>query len=89
MKHKEYIVPIGEEAKDYDEMFVAVIRKQTELIRCKDCIHLYHEVAEDLTPYGFYNERHILLCQKNFDEEMGELREVMIDDFCSWAERKE
>lgn len=37
MKHTEYIVPIGEEAKDYDEMFIAVIRKQPELIRCKDC----------------------------------------------------
>lgn len=40
MKHKEYIIPIGEEAKDYDEMFIAVIRKWPELIRCKDCKYL-------------------------------------------------
>ena len=37
MKHKEYIIPIGEEAKEFDEMFIGVIRKQPELIRCKDC----------------------------------------------------
>ena len=39
MKHKEYIIPIGEEAKEFDEMFIGVIRKQPELIRCKDCKH--------------------------------------------------
>ena len=39
MKHKEYIIPIGEEAKEFDEIFIGVIRKQPELIRCKDCKH--------------------------------------------------
>ena len=39
MKHTEYIIPIGEEAKDYDEMFIGIIRKQKELIRCKNCKH--------------------------------------------------
>ena len=39
MKHKEYIIPIGEEAKEFDEMFIGVIRRQPELIRCKDCKH--------------------------------------------------
>lgn len=38
MKHTEYIIPIGEEAKEFDEIFIGVIRKQKELIRCKDCI---------------------------------------------------
>ena len=37
MKHTEYIIPIGEDAEDYDEMFIGVIRRQPELIRCKDC----------------------------------------------------
>lgn len=37
MKHTEYIIPIGEDAQDYDEMFIGVIRRQPELIRCKDC----------------------------------------------------
>lgn len=37
MKHTEYIIPIGEEAQDYDEMFIGVIRRQPELVRCKDC----------------------------------------------------
>ena len=39
MKHTEYIVPIGEEAKEFDEMFIGVIRRQPELVRCKDCKH--------------------------------------------------
>ena len=39
MKHKEYIIPIGEEAMEFDEMFIGVIRRQPELIRCKDCKH--------------------------------------------------
>lgn len=38
MKHTEYITPIGEDAQDYDEMFIGVIRRQPELVRCKDCI---------------------------------------------------
>lgn len=37
MKYTEYIVPIGEEAKTYDEIFIGVIRLNKELIRCKDC----------------------------------------------------
>lgn len=41
MIYKEYIIPIGEEAKEYDEMFIGVIRKQPELIRCKDCKWYY------------------------------------------------
>ena len=39
MNHNEYIIPIGEEAKEFDEMFIGVIRGQPELIRCKDCKH--------------------------------------------------
>ena len=37
MKHTEYIIPIGEEAKEFDEIFIGVLRKHKELIRCKDC----------------------------------------------------
>ena len=37
MKHTEYIIPIGEEAKDFDEIFIGVLKKHKELIRCKDC----------------------------------------------------
>jgi len=43
MKHIEYIIPIGEDAQDYDEMFIGVIRRQPELIRCKDCIYFTPE----------------------------------------------
>lgn len=86
---REFIVPIDDTALNFDEIFIGVLRTHDELIRCKDCKYCWHEVAEDLTPYGFYNERHIYMCEKHFDDDMGELREVMIDDFCSWAERKE
>ncbi|MBR2653743.1 MAG: hypothetical protein IKD59_04230 [Lachnospiraceae bacterium] len=41
MKHTEYIIPIGEDAQDYDEMFIGVIRRQPELVRCKDCTWYY------------------------------------------------
>ena len=36
---KEYIVRIENSAIDEDEEFVGFIRKQPELIRCKDCKH--------------------------------------------------
>lgn len=51
MNHKEYIIPIGEEAKDFDEMFIGVIRKQPELIRCEECIHHHGYICDRL--YGF------------------------------------
>lgn len=94
LKDWSEIVPLtddgGIDINDFDEKLESMPTVDAEpVIRCKDCKYLWHEVAEDLTPYGFYNERHIFLCQKHFDKEMGELREVMIDDFCSWAERKE
>lgn len=52
MKHKEYIIPIGEEAKEFDEMFIGVIRKQPELIRCKDCIYYRREIDMCNEPYS-------------------------------------
>lgn len=36
-KFDEYIIPINETAKDYDEMFVGIIRRQPVLTRCKNC----------------------------------------------------
>jgi len=40
-------MPIDDTAIDWDEMFVGVIRKQEELIRCKDCkYHYYHEMLK-------------------------------------------
>lgn len=37
MKRTEYIVPIDGESRNIDEIFTGEIRKQSVLIRCKDC----------------------------------------------------
>lgn len=34
---KEYIVSVQDDELDFEEVFIAYIREQTELIRCKDC----------------------------------------------------
>ena len=75
MKHTEYIVPIGEDAQDYDEMFIGVIRRQPELIRCKDCKYLV----------GYYCHN------KWWGDGHGNYTPPIKkeDGFCDWAERKE
>jgi len=64
MKHTEYIIPIGEEAQDYDEMFIGVIRRQPELVRCKDCKHYYalNEVRGNCSEYNFVEKIPIDYC---------------------------
>ena len=61
---------------------------QSEIVRCGDCIHFVRDDYEEFTPYGFYNTDFYAFCDKHWDEEEGKYREVKIDDFCSWAERK-
>lgn len=72
---KEFIMPIDDEANDWDEMFIFTIRKQSELIRCKDCKY-YLKSDEECqlinTRLHFYEEN------KKWTKE----------SFCSWAERK-
>jgi len=74
MKHTEYIVPIGEDAQDYDEMFIGVIRRQPELIRCKDCKHAEREEDGDImcTFWDF--------CECN--------HHVLANGYCDRAERR-
>ena len=76
MKHKEYIIPIGEDAEDYDEMFIGVIRRQPELIRCKDCKHSYETLP---TVYRYLMCSHGVCVDCIVDE----------DFYCAMAERKE
>lgn len=52
MKSTEYIVQIDDELKNIDYIFIGEIRKQSKLIRCKDCRHWdgkYHycEIIDD------------------------------------------
>ena len=77
MKHTEYIIPIGEDAQDYDEMFIGVIRRQPELVRCKDCKYYkdgdcWHEWDNDGRIYY-----------------QSIINEPNPDDYCSRAKRKE
>ena len=62
---------------------------QSEIIRCKDCKHFTREDIEEYTPYGFYNTYFHAFCDKHWDEEQSEYIDVKLDDFCSFAERRE
>ncbi len=74
----EYIVPLNDTAQDWDEMFVAVIRKQEELIRCKDCRR------RAIWKHGSYKEgtKPVYRCVLMRTD-------IEPDDFCSHAEKKE
>ena len=63
---KEYIISVQDDERDFEEVFIAHIRKQTELIRCRDC--------------KAYNG---MKCVRN------NMIAVMVNDYCSRAERKE
>ena len=72
MKHIEYIIPIGEEAQDYDEMFIGVIRTHPKLVRCSDCKYYCgrsctaHDAPGDyLTPDDFCSWAHQQRGKKN------------------------
>ena len=73
MTHTEYIIPIGEDAQDYDEMFIGVIRRQPELVRCKDCVNCRESTLAGRT------WKHCAF--------IGNV--VYDDNYCCWAERKE
>ena len=62
---------------------------QPEIIRCKDCKHFIRDDREEHTPYGFYNTYFSAFCDKHWDKEQGEYIDVNLDDFCSFAERRE
>ena len=61
---------------------------QPEIIRCKDCKHFIREDVEEYTPYGYDTHFHAF-CDKHWDEEQGEYIDVNLDDYCSFAERRE
>ena len=79
MKHTEYIIPIGEDAQDYDEMFIGVIRRQPELVRCKDCKQ--QVVSRIETPDKTFEIKYCAYCTAS-----GVLGND--DDFCSLGSRK-
>ena len=61
---------------------------QTEIIQCKDCKHFIREDIEEYTPYG-YNTHFNAFCDKHWDGEQGEYININLDDYCSFAERRE
>ena len=42
----EYIVAIADDRDDFEEMFIGHIRRQNELIHCRDC-RFYHRISPD------------------------------------------
>ena len=77
MKHTEYIIPIGEEAKDFDEIFIGVLRKHKELIRCKDCKWFdMSDPSGTVEPIGYRCKKVTRLWREP-------------DDYCKGAEREE
>jgi len=62
---------------------------QPEIIQCKDCKHFIREDIEEYAPYGFYNTYFHAFCDKHWDKEQGEYIDVNLDDYCSFAERRE
>lgn len=62
---------------------------QSEIIYCKYCKHFIREDREEYTPYGFYNTYFNAFCDKHFDVDLGEFIDVKLDDFCSFADRRE
>jgi len=81
---KEYIVSVKDDERDFEEVFIAHIRKQTQLIRCKDCKHRDWDSID--APYG--QTKRVDWCNIRFNAD-GENVEVAPNDFCSKAERKE
>ena len=69
-----------------DEFVEAV---QPEIIYCKDCKHFVRDDVEVQRPYGFYDTYFQAFCEKHWDREQGEYIDVKLDDFCSFAERKQ
>ena len=81
MKHTEYIIPIGEEAKDFDEIFIGVLRKHKELIRCKDCIYARMTIDGNFAKY--------CLAWQDGDALMMDSLYLPADFYCAFAERKD
>ena len=75
-------------ALDTVEAIKSLPSAQPEIIYCKDCKHFVREDVEEYTPYG-YNTHFHAFCDKHWDREQGEYIDVNLDDFCSFAERRE
>ena len=63
--------------------------EQLKIIYCKDCKHFIRDDIEEYAPYGFYNTYFQAFCNKHWDKEQGEYIDVKLDDYCSFAERRE
>lgn len=91
MKHTEYIIPIGEDARDYDEMFIGVIRRQPELVRCRDCRFFERDHFDSVyipTETG-EAEKMPLITAHEICTKWGDGCKTAEDGYCFLAERKE
>ncbi len=76
---KEFIMPIHDEAMDWDEMFIFTIRKQKELIRCKDCKH----------SVDYYNDGECYCRNENYNGDSLIYISGGWKHYCGYAERKD
>ena len=72
-----------------NEVINKLLSAQTEIIQCKDCKHFVRDDIEEYAPYGFYNTYFHAFCDKHWDKAQGEYIDVNLDDYCSFAERRE
>lgn len=68
---------------------VKLMEPEQEIVRCRNCKHCINDGFDVYTPYGFYDTYDDFFCDKHFDKDKGEYLSVNIDDYCSFAERKE
>lgn len=59
-----------------------------DIIHCKDCKHCIREDYDVHTPYGFYDTVISAFCDLHWKREEGEYRNINLDDYCAWAERR-
>ena len=74
---KEYIVSVNDDDMDYEEVFISYIKRQEELIRCKDCKYFRTYYHGEHMPFSYACDRLYLT------------NGLSNNDFCSRAERKE
>ena len=82
-----YHVGLGLRYTDVIDTLTELPSAQPE-IRCRDCKHCVREDYDVHTPYRFYDTVISAFCDLHWDCKEGEYRDINLDDYCAWAERR-